>query len=342
MTGQRVDYRLQECQGPQLKRTFPDLGYVFMGYNVLQGYPLAMGHDPGFSLPIFKADYSVLLQTPDCRYRVPKGVNVNPDVSCVTSFSSRVIKSVRELQSSLSVSAKVEGGGWGVKFSASAGYKQANKEISSGDYLYILSTASCTYYYSKLEEIDPPPFDARFIKWVQELDQAQDGNQGIYFDFFNLYGTHYLIEVTFGAHFTYQHRMKAKKLETASSSEFSIGVQASYSGAFSVGGGFNMDSSQRQAAMDFQKSVETTTITVGAPPPANGDAMTWASTVKDSPVPVKYKLKSIEHLFTEHYMEGLGVNFTRIHDMIKTTKHAYCWNLKVKGEVESCVMFSRL
>ena len=48
----------------------------------------------------------------------------------------------------------------------------------------------------------------------------------------------------------------------------------------STGGSFKMDQDEREAASEFSKSVETDTITVGAPPPADGDAMKWASTVK--------------------------------------------------------------
>ena len=92
--------------------------------------------------------------------------------------------------------------------------------------------------------------------------------------------------------------MSSSSYKTLSSSEFSVSVQASYSGLFSVGGGFGLDSSQSQAASRFSKNVETTTIAVGAPPPSNGDAMTWASTVKDTPVPVYYSMGSIEELFT--------------------------------------------
>ena len=52
-----TDYLLQECQGPHLELSFPDMDYALLGYNTLKGYPLAVGHDPGFTLPIFAADY---------------------------------------------------------------------------------------------------------------------------------------------------------------------------------------------------------------------------------------------------------------------------------------------
>ena len=105
----RLDSRLQECQEAHWKRSFPDLDYAFFGYDVLKGYPLASGHDPGFTHPIFLSKYSSGKQTSDCRYSVPEGLIVVPDVSCVTSFSSKVIRNKVEMSSSLGAAANVEG-----------------------------------------------------------------------------------------------------------------------------------------------------------------------------------------------------------------------------------------
>lgn len=75
----------------------------------MKGYPLATGHDPGLTHPIFMADYSSRGQTADCRYSVPRGLIVVPDVSCTTSFSSKVIRNKVEMSRSLEASANVEG-----------------------------------------------------------------------------------------------------------------------------------------------------------------------------------------------------------------------------------------
>lgn len=108
-SGVRLDSRLQECQEAHWKRSFPDLDYAFFGYDVLKGYPLASGHDPGFTHPIFLSKYSSGKQTSDCRYSVPEGLIVVPDVSCVTSFSSKVIRNKVEMSSSLAAAANIEG-----------------------------------------------------------------------------------------------------------------------------------------------------------------------------------------------------------------------------------------
>ncbi|CAG2258164.1 unnamed protein product [Mytilus edulis] len=106
--GMRNEDRLQKCQGTQFKRTFPDVDYAFFGYNILKGYPLNIGHDPGFTLPIFKADYSEGLQTSDCRYFIPRGLVIVPDVSCITDFTSKTIQTRYEFIESLSISANVK------------------------------------------------------------------------------------------------------------------------------------------------------------------------------------------------------------------------------------------
>lgn len=108
-SGVRLDSQLQDCQEAHWKRSFPDLDYAFFGYDILKGYPLASGHDPGFTHPIFLSKYSSDKQTSDCRYSVPEGLIVVPDVSCVTSFSSKVIRNKVEMSSSLATAANVEG-----------------------------------------------------------------------------------------------------------------------------------------------------------------------------------------------------------------------------------------
>lgn len=334
----KSDVNLQMCDGPYMKHSFPDIDYALLGYNILKGYPLAFGHDPGFTFPIFQADYSSQQQTADCRYSVPDGVVAIPDVSCVTSFSSKTIQTSYELSNALSVSANVHGGGFGVQFSASAGYKESSSVISSGSSIFIISTAQCRYYFVKLVEYKPPQFSPLFKQWIHKLDQTD--NPDVYYEFIEYFGTHYPTEVTFGAKYTYEYKMSSSDYRTQTDKGVNVAVSASYSGMFSVGGGFNMDSSQQKKASEFAANVTTRTITIGAPPPANGDAMTWASSVKDSPVPVKYSLSFIGDLFTSRYMSALGVNFEKIRNNLKSYSLKYCDRLKGDGLLDTCTELS--
>ncbi|CAC5423373.1 unnamed protein product [Mytilus coruscus] len=298
--GMRSDYRLQDCGGTHFKRTFPDIDYAFFGYNILKGYPLANGHDPGFTYPIFETDYTERRESSDCRYRIPRGLVVVPDVSCITSFSSTTVQNKYELTKSLSQSAKVSVGVGIVAFSASAGYKESSSELSTGEFVKIISTAKCTYYFCKLDKVSHPYFTKSFISSVKKLDESTQDQ--IYLDFFHYYEKHFLNYTEFGARFTYEHTMDSKTFQKKEEAGHNVGVDASYSGEYKIGGGFNMDSTHKQDASNFAKDVTTKTFTVGAPPPANGDAMTWVSTVKQSPVPMSYKLSPISELFTEKYI----------------------------------------
>lgn len=305
-----------------------------LGYNIIRGYPLAFGHDPGFTLPIFKADYKSEIQTADCRYAVPKGLVVIPDISCVTSFSSTTVQTSYELSKSLAVSANVQGGGWGVKFKASAGYKEASSTVSSGEFVYIISSAHCNYYFAKLTIYNPPELTSDFLDWVKKLDKSNEIE--MYFKFFDYYGTHFLTETSFGASYTFENRMSSTSYQTQLQKGVNVAASASYSGLYSVSGGFTLDTDQRSAAAEFRKEVTTKTVTVGAAPPANGDAMTWASSVKDSPVPVKYSLSSIDKLFTLTYMPQLNANLTRLTENIQMYLQEYCGHLQTMGFVDSC------
>ncbi|CAC5398012.1 unnamed protein product [Mytilus coruscus] len=75
---------------------------------------------------------------------------------------------------------------------------------------------------------------------------------------------------------------------------------------------------------------------VGAPPPINGDPMTWASTVKESPVPMEYKLQNIENLFSEKFMRNISIDYETIFKNIKSFQYKYCNYLHSQGELDSC------
>ena len=199
-------YVIRDCYGENLKSSFPDLGYALLGYNVLRGYPLANGHDPGFTLPIFTANYSRPRSKADCRFSLPLGLMVLPDVSCVTDFSSTIVKSSYEFSEFLSMTAQARFNGWGYKFSASAGYKTSTSTMANTESIYIISEARCNYYFSNLDPIKPPPLHPSLIESVRRLEENIYVEES-FFDFFDHYGTHFLTAVTFGAKFTQQHKM---------------------------------------------------------------------------------------------------------------------------------------
>ena len=49
VSASKSDDLMVDCLRPVMKRTFPDVDYAFYGYNVMRGYPLTSGRDPGYT-----------------------------------------------------------------------------------------------------------------------------------------------------------------------------------------------------------------------------------------------------------------------------------------------------
>ena len=321
--------------------SFSNIDYAFAGYDIVKGYPLSKGRDPGFTSAIFKADYINGRANGDCRYSLPKGINAVPDVSCDVSFKSDIVKTKAEFHKYLAASANFQEGGWGFEFSASASYQKSTSDLSSREYVYIISKALCTSYFSRIEVSAPPPFDEGFLALARPLGNAQAASTEVATmvkKFVETYGTHFLDEVTFGSSYTQEHRTETSTFGTLSNEKFGVAVQASYSGLSSVGGGFSFDSEQQQAASNFAKKVETTTVTVGSAPPANGDALTWASVSKENPVPVKYNLRPIADLFTAKFFPSPSdIEYSTIRNRLLQAPLYSCYAKQANGAAVACV-----
>ncbi len=283
------------------KYTFPVIGHAAYGYDIRSGYPLADGMDPGFKRPIFAVTYNRKQMTGDYSKFIPDGFHALESVACTTSFSSDIMTSTKQLSNSLATKAEASGGAYGASFSASAGFKQASSKLSSGESVFITSSASCTYYKTIIDVNDPPTFHPGFLSLVKQVMKKEKHLEELK----QMFGTHYAKEIDFGARYTHIHEMSSSNYQSMTSNNKDIAASASYAGVASVSGSFSLEHEQSEEAREFSTKVKTTTSSVGATPPANGDAMTWASSVKESPLPVKYKLEPIEKLFTGSYLKNI-------------------------------------
>lgn len=236
----------------------------------------------------------------DCRHKVPQGLSAATDTFCRTSFESKLIESSESLKKELGVTANIEGGYGGFSFSASSEYKQASSTLETGSSKIIESSATCKYFYTELDRYNLPDFTAGVGSALRQMNQGLKSNgkidSNVAFRLFDDFGTHFPVELQYGARFTYQYKLTTSAYESLKSSSLSVEAQASYSGLASVSGGSGMTTAQENAVKKFQENSLSTTKTVGAPPPADGKALTWASEVKTSPLPVKYKLAPISDI----------------------------------------------
>ena len=76
--------------------TFPRIGYLGMGYDIVYGNPHALGsNDPGFRQPIFDtSNYSLGHTSSDIQYCLPNGIDAEPCNSCSLDWTYQTISGI--------------------------------------------------------------------------------------------------------------------------------------------------------------------------------------------------------------------------------------------------------
>ncbi|XP_025102340.1 uncharacterized protein LOC112568963 isoform X2 [Pomacea canaliculata] len=332
----QADQKVPECSGQQITQDAFVADYLLLGYNSLKGNPLRSGRDPGFTLPIFSTEYNSGHVTPDCRSNVPEGVIVSSDVSCVTSFTSKVVATPYDLTKLLSVTAHVGDVGWGPSFSASDDFRTLSHKLR--DNILVVSTATCSSYHVTLSPLEPPPFSSVFLHWILKLTDTDDDD--VYLEFLHTFGTHFVSRARFGASLTLVHTMEDSDYRRQTQSH--VTAAATYFAAARLGHSLTLTPHQQEAADKFANEVETTTIAVGVPPPADLTSVTWLTSVRENPMAISYDLTSVESLFSDPLMgkdsrlKRYAIDHVRVKAKLAAMKDKYCQKLKREGLVLDC------
>ncbi|XP_025102342.1 uncharacterized protein LOC112568964 isoform X1 [Pomacea canaliculata] len=311
--------------------------FLLYGYNSLKGCPLVSGRDPGFTLPIFSADYSTSHVTPDGEVLVPRELLLSPDVSCVTSFTSKTVETPYDLTKLLTATATLgDDGGWGPPFSASQDFRQFSEDLRK--HVLVVSRATCSLYHVTHLLQKPLPLHPMFVDWVLRLNNTDD--EDAYLQFIDTYGTHFVSRARSGASFTLVHKMEDEVYRQHT--EGHVTAAASYSSAALLGQYETLTSDHKRAADDFRNQVETMTVAVGAPPPSDGDSLRWLTAADNHPVTISYELSSLDVLFSKPFMgegsalERYAIDHVGMKNMVLATKQKYCKYLKTKELVGDC------
>ena len=197
----------------------------------------------------------------------------------------------------------------------------------------IHSTAECSYYSTSLKTYDLPPFSKEMQRWLKRMndtfstsDETQDN---ILFEFLDYFGTHIPAKVVYGATHTFENKLTSSSYRNLSSQSTSVDAQASFAGLFSIGGGVSWSESTKQMVSRFQSLTETTTKTLGSPPPKGGDATSWVQSVQSSPAPIQYDLILVSQLFTDDLMKSFMSEQTvqKIQRNFEQVELEYCRHL---------------
>ncbi|PVD27539.1 hypothetical protein C0Q70_12701 [Pomacea canaliculata] len=308
------------------------MDYSLFGYNSLKGCPLTSGRDPGFTLPIFSGEFHV---TPDFRYSVPRGVLLSHDVSCDTSFTSKVVETPYDLTTLLTGTARLGADKWGPPFSASQHIHKLSEELRK--HVLVVTTAVCSLYDLTLLLTEPPSFHSSFVDWMIKLNNTDD--EDMYLKFIDTYGTHFVSRARLGASRTVIYKMDDNVYRLLT--EDHVTSAASYSAPELFGHHEDLTSDQQKAIAEFRNH-ETTTFAVGVPLPDGGNSATWLTAAKDNPSVIDYDLTSVEVLFSDTFMGaasptgGYGIDYDRIKKNIMAVKTKYCRTLKSKDLLVDC------
>lgn len=304
-------------------KPYPGVDYLGVGYDIFRGNPSGDDVymlDPGFRQPVRVLAYSMSWVTRDGLYRTPRGSVSMPLFTCARSEKYSNIADASSYASSLAVDASISasgsGPGFGAAFKASVGYNSAtNEDRSSSMYRFEAKSYCLKYRFSMIKSVPErnalaPPFVEAAIAAIKVLDgklpdeMAQDEREKAtvpWFELFNEYGTHFIIDLTVGGKVIYTRYVTQSSMQSLTTTSITASMSASGK-TMSVEAGIEasvaLASSQgRESASKMGGS--QINIMGGVPV---GDAATvegfaaWADTVARYPMPIKYSLEPFSKL----------------------------------------------
>ncbi|CAC5400661.1 unnamed protein product [Mytilus coruscus] len=278
--------------------------------------------DQGFRFPVIDLPFSFRF-TSDGGYRIPDNVDVISETSASFGSSYHQVKTETDYQSMLQVDASVNvaAGGYGVSgsFSASASYKKAVKEVTKGETTTLQIVGRANVYKARLSSIGTiskvSDFFEDSIRALPSENCEEDVIQQLYIQVIEQFGTHYTTEVVMGAKAVQESKFKNSDLDTFQSVGISAKVAAQMSvkqGGFSASGGFSVGvtSNEKMKEKISNTEKEQREFYIGGSPPS-GDYSTgsteslreWARSAAENPVPIQYKLSSIDSLIRPKYFK---------------------------------------
>jgi hypothetical protein len=288
--------------------TFPNIGYLGCGYDIIKGSPDAQSMDEGFVQNPFSFSYSQNLLTPDGRYTIPDGTQVEGYYYCsydteVSDFAgSQSFQSEMKTHVSLTVGFPIG------SFTASVDYQKVTQEESSYHYRYTSALATCSLYRGRMLEFYNASLTPEFRYAVSLLQAPCAAGQSCWSEYMKVlgaFGTHYVETVIMGGRMILRSAFTEDKWHQMTSTDLNIAATASlsfkiYSGSFS---GSVEQKEQVQKDFDNQRSAAYQLYIGGAPfvTQDQGGLQQWAAGLQDRPMPISYSLLPLSDLLSQLY-----------------------------------------
>jgi len=162
-----------------------------------------------------------------------------------------------------------------------------------------------------------------------------------YFKFIDYFGTHFINKIEMGARYGFLEKTSVKEYSSGSNYSASLSVSGSY-GAASLSAKVAGSTENSKSGASSQKNVKA--FSIGVPPPADGNPLSWAEKTLSEPMPIKYSVRAITEIFTNRFFdlsqlkhETVKIDTEKFTKNLKLALDAYCPEyLKPRGKTSFC------
>ncbi|GFE55383.1 perforin PLP1, putative [Babesia ovis] len=308
--------------------------YLGSGYDIIYGNPLGdpvIMVDPGYRHPVLKLDWTEKYYNHDgANMKEPRGGWIRPELSCRQAESVDHINTMEDYKKELAVDAKL-----GAEmplyfsFSASAGYKNMVRTLSTNETKsYILKTY-CLRYVAGIQDfvnVEPNPAFAYDVESLPSKFQEGECPVEVYrndsedercssvvrpwMHFFQKYGTHFTTIIHLGGKVTNQIQVNKSEVAKLQKDGFNIDLMIKSGSVLPVSGsaGFSMNNEQQSANKEASLKSEKLVIVIGGDVPTDGtdkvSMLEWTKSLYRKPMPIKVNIESIKTLIDNADKQG--------------------------------------
>ncbi len=159
--------------------TFPNIGYIGTGYNLLYGNPAPQAGttDQGWVATVIELTYSQNKTSRDRRWQLPDQVEAEAAVSCAFSSETSTMKRILDYQSALALSISAHVGIsvnlWDAAFSANEQFQAVQAQFgssnSSSTNVFISAGSTCQTYRAELLSFLPMNITKSFRAAISQM-----------------------------------------------------------------------------------------------------------------------------------------------------------------------------
>jgi len=287
----------------QAQNKLMNIDYLGFGYDAAIGNPHSNLLDPGFVEPVIQLRYDSKLKTADGQWLIPDGTTVQQITSCSYIAESTEINGTSSYRDSLSVDARVEGGAFDFKFSASTEYKHVRSGTSYEQKVYVNSEARCMTYKAKFRgtlALMDLTVTSEFNDAVNHLPAnlragSIDTIDKSYLEFIRTFGTHFADTVDMGSKAIIRSEFERSGWSKLQQSGVKVTVAASASfQAFNFGAS-TTTAQEKETAQAFESTRKSWKMFYTGSKP-DRDFVKWAKNAGASPYPITYRLIPLTYL----------------------------------------------